>query len=1255
MALQRRPSGIWVEVRGDAALTPGRPALRRARLGELRPPAPAGAGRRRAAAAQAPLTEEEAVVNALEAQDLELLDAIPVTPTAAPAAARRGRSRAGAPAAAAEIELAVPISDNESAVVLLEQDGVYEWQWSGEERTPPGPQEPPAPALRRRRGAAGSAAAAPQRSLVFRIPLAPAAPAQAAPRAARRGLFKRIVGTRAIAYVFRFLLPPVLGGIARYLEGKVVEGLVRIAAAEPESWHYVEDGGTLPLPTGRPARVLLLVHGTFSSTVGSFGALAGLPEGRAFLEAALGRYDLVLGYDHPTLSVLPSENAGALARRLEAIPFAVPPEVDAVSFSRGGLVLRSLVEQVLPGAQLELQLRRAIFVACTNGGTELANADNWHRFADRYTNLAAAGARAAALLPGFTSAGIMLASAIRGVGVLVKVLATSALTDGAIPGLAAMQPDGEFVREINREQPGQPTPEQAFYCAITSDFDPDQAVADPEVMPPGLLLKLADKATDALYGKPNDLVVHVESMTQIDPSVGAYIREVFRYGTNSTVHHCNYFSQPQTAQRLQHWLQLAPGSVPVVEAGVPARAPASAVVKLPAAMPAADALEQVRASGQPWIVVERPWQEDGREVTLRYAHPSELGEKWLAEAARMGATVQEAFNLHETDRSREAPVGTAPELAAAPAPALRSTFGSHFRTIEMADGEPVGVLSPPAAVPRMAGAEPAPSPKRRASRGPRAAPPTAPMPAPAAAAAPATRGPRAKPPAAMVDCQFRAETDDEYVLGQVHTTVVTISREQLVAAARKVSATAGAKVKAARPLVVECMPMLRVVLAEPDDARVEIPVPDAGAPATLHFDLVGNEAGPAQVKVQVRQGPLPLVTLTLDFQVVAQRSGLPRPVTAEAGLASLPAKLPLATDELRIIQVQPAGQKTQYRYELRLPSQGVQRAFESPLLDSEPGAYVASIHKRIEDRWADSGREKEAFARDLRAIGAELFDELFPLELKQLLWQHRQAIRSVQVLSSEPFIPWELVLVSDPAQRKAGPDAAFLGELGVVRWLVDGYPPEQLRLRPGKARYVVPSYPPPDELPAAQEEIALMKKAFGATAVKSEGAAVYDLLASPGQFDLLHIACHGEANAADIGSARLVMPGRARQDGSLSEEHVLATTVRREADLREGEAQPMVVLNACQSGRAGYTLKGVGGFAEAFIAAGAGVFVGSSWSVGDPPALAFVQEFYRQFVERGQPLATAAAAGRKQARADGDATWLAYVVYGHPRARVKKG
>lgn len=1271
MAMQRRASGVLVEARGGTVVASSPLRIRRARLGELVPAAPAG-GRRRAAPPPPPMTEEEAIVNAMEAQDLLLLDAIPVAPGATGlAAGQRRRTRAtpaaAAVAGAARVDLAVPLAEGQSAVVLVDNDGVYSWRLPDLERAPTPEEAPP----RRGRGAAAPAAAVPPaRTMVFRIELAapPAVPPGAVRRASRRGgLLTKVLAGKAVVYVFRFIARPVLQGAAKFLERHVSTGLVHLRGPEPQQWVALADDAPVQVPADRAARVLMLVHGTFSSTVGSFGSLAGQPDGRTLLEAALKHYDLVIGWDHRTLSELPSENAIAFAARLERIGFSEPPLVDAVSFSRGGLVLRSLVEQVMPSSALKLRMQRAIFVAATNGGTELANPQNWHRLADRYTNLAAAGARAAALVPAFAATGTILAAAIRGIGILVKLIATSAVTDQAVPGLAAMEPEGDFVREINGTQPGQPTPEQTYYCAVTSNFDPETASTQvsPEVMPPGLLLQLADKATDALHGQPNDLVVHVASMTQIDEKVGAFIRERYDFGTNGLVHHCSYFSQPETARQLLHWLQLEPAAVPAAARVAPGVAPQ--VVKLRSTQSAAEALARVRHAKAPWIVIERPVVEAGQAKIFRYAHPAQQGTQWLREFAKVrGATVHEAFGLHEAGRSREAPmgagVGAAERTWSMPRglPAVEARRNSALRTITMAHGEPVGVLAPPAlpgagvrgrpAVPPFGAPTPWTGPMRMA--------PAAPLARAPAVGASATRGtqPRPRKPAATaaaeVACHFRAETDDEYVLEQVHTVVVTIAREVLQAT-RRASKTASAQVKKAKPLIVECMPMLRVSLEDPDNARVEIPVPDPGTPASLRFDLKANEVGAAQVQVQVRQGPLPLATMTLDLMVVPARSGTRRPVVAGADLAQLPDTLPRATDELRIVQMQPYGQKTQYRYELRLPSVGVQEGFESPVLDSDPGAYVASIHKRIEDRWTEHGSEKKAFARDLRAIGCELFDELFPAELKQLLWQHRQDVRSVQVLSTEPFIPWELVLLHDPAVTPPGSDAAFLGELGVVRWLVYGYPPETVRMRPEKLRYLVPAYPPPNDLPGAQQEIALLQ-GLGATPVAAEAEAVYGLIEQPGQFDLLHVACHGATDAADIGSARLLMPGKPRADGSLSEEDVLATTVRHTARLRQDGERPVVVLNACQSGRAGYTLKGLGGFAEAFIRGGAGVFVGSSWSIGDTPAQAFVQEFYRQFIERGKPLAAAAAAARTRARDDGDATWLAYVVYGHPRARARR-
>jgi len=90
-------------------------------------------------------------------------------------------------------------------------------------------------------------------------------------------------------------------------------------------------------------------------------------------------------------------------------------------------------------------------------------------------------------------------------------------------------------------------------------------------------------------------------------------------------------------------------------------------------------------------------------------------------------------------------------------------------------------------------------------------------------------------------------------------------------------------------------------------------------------------------------------------------------------------------------------------------------------------------------------------------------------------------------------------------------------------------------------------------------------------------------------------------------------------------------------------------LNACQAGRAGYKLSGIGGFARAFLTGKAGVFVGALWSVGDQPARTFTEHFYERLLA-GDRLAEATIAARGVAREAGEATWLAYVIYGHPHA-----
>jgi hypothetical protein len=174
---------------------------------------------------------------------------------------------------------------------------------------------------------------------------------------------------------------------------------------------------------------------------------------------------------------------------------------------------------------------------------------------------------------------------------------------------------------------------------------------------------------------------------------------------------------------------------------------------------------------------------------------------------------------------------------------------------------------------------------------------------------------------------------------------------------------------------------------------------------------------------------------------------------------------------------------------------------------------------------------------------------------------------------------------------------------------------------------------------------------------------VIELLRTPDEFDLLHFAGHGRATSEDITDAQILLQGRMQKvlrSKQLVEvyrqEPLRAVSVRQNFLVPvddETMTRPIVVLNACQSGRLGYQLSSIGGFAEAFVGGGAGAFVGSLWSVGDSPASTFIQTLYEELLA-GQTVAGAVRTAREHARDSGDATWLAYTVYAHPEAHLRR-
>lgn len=305
---------------------------------------------------------------------------------------------------------------------------------------------------------------------------------------------------------------PLLGGIGTFaadvvfkrtlhlLRAPVAPALQQFVAARETRPRIltVDGGGVLGGPLegfetwrarfdpAREHRVLLFVHGFLCN------ADASLP--RDWISAFGSHYDAVLAFDHPTISVDPFQNAADL---LALIPDDLRLRVDLLAHSRGGLVVRSLVELHPPVAKLKV--RRLLTCGAPHAGTALAEYDRWAR-------LVSIGMTAASWALAATGVAAPLAFAPKLMEYLLRAGGQFVLD---LPGAAAMIPGSAFLERLNA--PDHATLDERLpYAVVTSTFDP---LRIPQT---GFREALRALAAQAFMGTPNDLVVPTASMQQID-------------------------------------------------------------------------------------------------------------------------------------------------------------------------------------------------------------------------------------------------------------------------------------------------------------------------------------------------------------------------------------------------------------------------------------------------------------------------------------------------------------------------------------------------------------------------------------------------------------------------------------------------------------------------------------------------------------------------------------------------------------------
>lgn len=338
-------------------------------------------------------------------------------------------------------------------------------------------------------------------------------------------------------YKFERLAGSDVGRLLEKIDGELTPGPRGLGELMAGQLRFPPKGVRPPLD----GKALLFVHGTFSNSRNLLGELQSTGHGREFLNWAAKRYQRILAFDHPTVSVSPVLNALDLARLFQGSK----ARVDVVCHSRGGLVTRWWREVVRQGF---LGDGRTVFVGGTLAGTSLAAPPRLRAALTFLTNVSRAldlaAETAAMALPFFkVAAGLM--SLLTSAG---SALARSPVIDaavGMVPGLVGMSRIGNNP-ELLRLREGSFDSED--YYAVKCDFEPKGEGWAFWRYFVGLKRRAADVGADLVFESPNDLVVDTSSMTDLADSTVVPKGRVWDFGTSDRVHHTNYFRQRETLE-----------------------------------------------------------------------------------------------------------------------------------------------------------------------------------------------------------------------------------------------------------------------------------------------------------------------------------------------------------------------------------------------------------------------------------------------------------------------------------------------------------------------------------------------------------------------------------------------------------------------------------------------------------------------------------------------------------------------------------
>jgi hypothetical protein len=347
--------------------------------------------------------------------------------------------------------------------------------------------------------------------------------------------------------------------------------------------------------------------------------------------------------------------------------------------------------------------------------------------------------------------------------------------------------------------------------------------------------------------------------------------------------------------------------------------------------------------------------------------------------------------------------------------------------------------------------------------------------------------------------------------------------------------------------------------------------------------------------------------------------------------------------------------QTQLRYILQSPSGAARFLYleiAGPRFAGSPEDYYIRLLQKLEELEGGYDVDKSLLLQEdieskLTKLGRELYRTLFPKELQQAYRLFREIVKTILIISDEPWIPWEMIRPYDDSGPEVIDDEFLCIRFQVTRWLSgDSGPAAEIEV-PKLACVLVSA-----DLPQARAEhdrvvaLAGSRPEIQNISPEAPSVEIVEKLLQEGGIGLLHFVGHGDFDRAQPNESGIPMSdGLALRPIDL--QGPILTRLKKD--------RPFVFLNACRVGQQSWALTGLGGWAERWVRAGqCGAFIGPLWSVRDSSAFDFAKTFY-DALERGETFGQAAQTARMEVRKNhpGDPTWLAYTVYAHGNGRLR--